>query len=140
MQALCHLDVQGESAIREIGAFLANAEDAQHETLVYADRLIRSAWTHRARTDTLMNQQALAWDVRRMSLVDRNVIRVALAELRDAVVPPSVVMDEAIEISREFSTADAPRFVNGLLDATAKAMAAETAKVLSPEPGTRNPE
>ncbi len=128
MQALCHLDVQGEPAVAEVGGFLSESEDAQHDTLVYADRLIRSAWASRSQTDALMNEYARAWDVTRMSLVDRNVVRTALAELRDGEVPARIVIDEAIEISRQFSTADAPRFVNGLLDALAKAMMAPAAE------------
>lgn len=120
MQALCHLDVQGDAGLKEVGLFLADADDPQ-ETLVYADRLIRGAWAARAESDALMQQQAHAWDVARMSPVERNVIRVALSELRDDTVPAKIVIDEAIEIAREFSTPEGARFVNGLLDAAWKA-------------------
>jgi N utilization substance protein B len=59
-----------------------------------------------------------------MSPVDRNVIRLAVVELEAGTVPPRVVMDEAIEISREYGSLESPRFVNGVLDALYKQQSA----------------
>ena len=53
----------------------------------------------------------------RLSPVERNVIRVAMVELPGGEVPPKVVINEAVEIGREFGGADSPRFINGILDA-----------------------
>jgi N utilization substance protein B len=61
------------------------------------------------------------WDLGRVALVDKNILRFALAELLYfADVPPAVIINEAIEIARRFSTDDAGRFVNGLLDRFAR--------------------
>jgi transcription antitermination factor NusB len=61
------------------------------------------------------------WEVSRMAVVDRNVLRLALYELIEQPdVPARVVIDEAIEIGREFGDAETPQFVNGVLDAVWK--------------------
>ena len=58
------------------------------------------------------------WDVSRMGVVDRNILRPALYELVEQPdVPVRVVIDEAIEIGREFGEAQTPQFINGVLDA-----------------------
>ncbi|MHC4090857.1 MAG: transcription antitermination protein NusB [Planctomycetota bacterium] len=57
------------------------------------------------------------WELARLSPVERNLIRVALGELAGGEVPPKVVINEAIEIGREYGGADSPRFINGILDA-----------------------
>jgi N utilization substance protein B len=61
------------------------------------------------------------WEIGRVSIVDKTILRIALSELlRCPEVPTSVIMNEAIEIARSFSSADAGRFVNGVLDALAR--------------------
>ena len=66
---------------------------------------------------------AKRWDLERISLVERNIMRVAVVELSAGRVPPKVVLDEAIEIGREFGGADSPRFINGVLDEILKRLA-----------------
>ena len=55
-----------------------------------------------------------------MALVDRSILRLAVHELRHQTAPPAVIISEAVKLAQEFSTADSPRFVNGVLDAVAK--------------------
>ena len=61
------------------------------------------------------------WEVSRMAVVDRNILRMAIYELVERPdVPARVVIDEAIEIAREFGDAETPQFINGVLDAVWK--------------------
>ena len=60
------------------------------------------------------------WPPKRMPAVDRAILRLGAWEILNTPVPPKVAIDEAIEISRAFSTSDSPRFVNGVLDAVLK--------------------
>ena len=119
MQFLCQLDVQGDDALDQVDAFLA-AADVRPATAEYAERLARGVWGRRTELDQRISRRSEHWAVERLSPVERNVIRVALAELPAGEVPPKVVINEAIEIGRQFGGADSPKFINGILDAVWK--------------------
>jgi N utilization substance protein B len=75
----------------------------------------------RAELDAVLRSFLDNWDLERVSLVDRNILRLALAEvLYFPDVPASVILDEAIEIANRYSSAEAGRFVNGVLDRLVK--------------------
>ena len=78
--------------------------------------LIRGVHRHREQIDTLLESQSRGWKLSRMPIVDRNLLRVALYELlHTPEVPTAVVIDEAVELAKDLSTADSGRFVNGVL-------------------------
>jgi N utilization substance protein B len=77
---------------------------------------------HRAELDEAIARHAKGWDIDRISPLDRNIMRVALYEVAHSDdVPTEVAIDEAIEIAKEYSGADAPSFVNGILGAAVRA-------------------
>lgn len=120
MQMLSQLDVQGEDALEQIESFLAESEADAH-TIDYARSIIQTCWEQHGAFDGRIAGQLRHWGLDRLSPVERNVIRVALMELSGGQVPPKVVINEAVEIGREYGGADTPRFVNGILDALWKA-------------------
>jgi N utilization substance protein B len=67
--------------------------------------------------DRLLAEHSANWRLDRMSVVDRNILRLAVYELLARVTPASVVINEAIEIAKRFSTPESTAFVNGVLDA-----------------------
>ena len=75
------------------------------------------AWEQRATIDTQVERLAPQWPPRRQPGVDRNLIRLAVWELTHSDTPPKVVLDEAIELAKNFSTENSPAFINGVLDA-----------------------
>src|SRR5205814_275441 len=79
--------------------------------------MARSAWDARETTDAWIERLAPQWPPRRQPGVDRNILRLAVWELTKADTPPKVVIDEAIELAKSFSTEQSPAFVNGVLDA-----------------------
>lgn len=82
----------------------------------YADGLVRGVAAHRARLDGLIAEHSIGWTLDRMPAVDRAILRIAAYELIYAVgVDMPVVVDEAVELAKLLSTADSPRFVNGVL-------------------------
>lgn len=91
-------------------------EAASPEALRYAEELVTGVQTHQADIDTLIAGYADRWAIRRMPVVDRTVLRMALFELlwRDDI-PVPVAINEAVELVKELSTDDSGRFVNGLL-------------------------
>lgn len=105
-QATRDVNPANESAMRE-------AYEARQRALAAAQR----AWEQNRWIDELLERIAPQWPPRRMPAVDRAILRLATWELNNTQTPPKVVLDEAIELSREFSTSDSPRFVNGVLDA-----------------------
>jgi len=74
-------------------------------------------WSQRETIDTWIERIAPQWPPRRQPGVDRNILRLAVWELTSSDTPPKVVIDEAIELAKEFSTEQSPSFVNGVLDA-----------------------
>jgi N utilization substance protein B len=76
-----------------------------------------SAWEQREVADVRIERLAPQWPPRRQPAVDRNILRLAVWELTNAQTPPKVVLDEAIELAKHFSTEQSAAFVNGVLDA-----------------------
>lgn len=92
-----------------------NAEEAA--TRAFADTLIRGVLQHRDALDDIIRKHAKNWDLHRMAVVDRNIMRLAIHEMihRDDI-PPVVSINEAVDIAKKFSTHDSGKFVNGILD------------------------
>jgi N utilization substance protein B len=74
-------------------------------------------WGQRELIDARIERLAPQWPPRRQPGVDRSLIRLAVWEMTNADTPPKVVIDEAIELAKQFSTEQSPAFVNGVLDA-----------------------
>jgi transcription antitermination protein NusB len=72
---------------------------------------------HREDLDETIAAYAKGWTVDRIAPLDLNVMRVALFEIEEDLAPPEVAINEAIEIAKEYSGADAPKFINGVLGA-----------------------
>lgn len=84
---------------------------------LFADPLIRGTLEHRADIDSKISHYAKNWDLHRMAVVDRNVLRLAIYEmLYREDIPPVVSINEAVDIAKRFSTEDSGKFVNGILD------------------------
>jgi transcription antitermination protein NusB len=94
--------------------------------------MARGAWAQREQIDTRVDRLAPNWPSRRQPPVDRNLIRLAIWELTSADTPPKVVLDEAIELAKEFSTEQSPSFVNGVLDAVLREHRALVAEGVAP--------
>ena len=73
--------------------------------------------------DALIVQHAQNWRLERMAIIDRAILRLAIYELRNGETPPQVVLNEAVELAKKFSSEEAGSFVNGILDAIRKALA-----------------
>jgi N utilization substance protein B len=82
----------------------------------YAARLVRGVAAHAERIDALLAGHSHGWPLERMPAVDRNLLRIGVFELLWADdVPDAVAISEAVQLARDLSTEDSPRFVNGLL-------------------------
>jgi N utilization substance protein B len=78
-------------------------------------RLATGVWEHLEELDSAIAAAATGWRIERMPPVDRNLLRLALYELRFTTTPVGVIVSEAVELAKHFSTANSGRFINGVL-------------------------
>lgn len=123
LQMLYALELRGAEALEELDAFLqhhtrgAGDEHGQNDMVAYARRLVLGAWERRQDLNDWIEHIAENWRLERMAHVDRNVLRLAIYELLyETDVPFKVVINEAIELAKRFSTSQSGAFVNGILD------------------------
>jgi len=82
----------------------------------FAESIVRGTRARQQKIDELIARAAERWDLDRMAVVDRNILRAGIFELWTGEVPPKVAINEALEIARKFSTEESTRFINGVLD------------------------
>ncbi len=129
------LDILFESELRglDTGGSLNQRQDASEAGLRdYTVEIVNGVIANREAIDALIAQYAAGWTIDRMPVVDRNLLRIAVFELRfagqtvgDVGVPAPVVINEAVELATELSTDASPAFVNGVLSAIARAAPAD---------------
>jgi N utilization substance protein B len=83
----------------------------------FAELLVNETIKEQNKIDSLIEKYAENWELSRMATVDRNILRIGACEmLKTPQTPINVIIDEAVEIAKKFSTADSSKFVNGILD------------------------
>jgi len=122
LQLLYAWDQIGEDRadIRPLWAAICAARGASPLTEDGALDLAAAVLRDRGRLDDVLRLAAENWRLERLAVVDRNVLRLALAELERGATPVKVVIDEAIRLARWFGAARSPAFVNGILDRVAR--------------------
>lgn len=116
MQALYQLDVQGAAVMKLLAQFFEENEEDQ-SIRKHASEWTMGAWEHLKRIDELIVGSTIKWQFSRLSPVDKSTLRLAVYQLLWCPdIPPKVVINEAIEIAKKYSTDKSPAFVNGVLD------------------------
>lgn len=123
LQMLFEWDVTHQKAARVEQLFWKSARAAD-STRKFANQLFEGAIAEADLTDKLVQKLSENWKLERLAAVDRSILRLAIYELRFGTAPPKVVIDEALELAKKFSSADAPSFLNGILDAARKTLEA----------------
>ena len=83
----------------------------------YYEATLRGVWEHRAEIDALIRRAAENWRLERMTLVDRNILRLGAFEIRHADdIPFVVAINEAVDLGKRFGSEDSGAFINGVLD------------------------
>ncbi|HEY7039943.1 MAG TPA: transcription antitermination factor NusB [Methylomirabilota bacterium] len=117
LQLLYQLDVQGEDNPQPHLDDFWLRHPVDREARDFAESLVRGTKTHEAEIDELIARYAENWELDRMAVVDRNILRQGIFELRwTSGVPPKVAINEALEVAKKFSTQESSRFINGILD------------------------
>lgn len=133
LQLLYQIDLRGAEILAEAAAFV-RAEEEDKQTQAFALQLVEGVQAHRAELDRIIQEVAQNWDIARMAVIDRNVLRLSTFELLHcADIPPKVSINEAIELGKRYSTQNSGGFINGVLDKIKERHCAR-AKVASPVP------
>ncbi|HEY7116546.1 MAG TPA: transcription antitermination factor NusB [Tepidisphaeraceae bacterium] len=115
MQILFLWDTQNQRS-EELARTVSTEPDEDPETRRQAMEMATGTWEQRESIDRWVERLAPQWPPRRQPAVDRNLLRLAVWELTNTVTPPKVVIDEAIELAKQYSTENSGAFVNGVLD------------------------
>jgi transcription antitermination factor NusB len=116
LQFLYQLDLRGDDLLDEAKTFV-RGEERDAETARFAIRLVQGTFEHKDEIDRVIQGVAQNWNISRMAVVDRNVLRLATYELLHCDdIPPKVAINEAIELGKRYSTQNSGAFINGILD------------------------
>ena len=119
MRALYRSEVVGD-ALDQIVSDMAGDAGIPEAARDYARQLSHLVDEHRAEIDKVLREALTRWDLKRLAVIDRCVLRIGVAELLyEPEVPTRVILDEAIEIAKQFGSSKSGRFVNGVLDRVA---------------------
>ena len=124
LQMLFQLDMGHQEPEQVRRTFWSERQDLDEKVREFADELFRVACERREEIDQLIERNAEHWRMDRMAAVDRNLLRAGVGEfLGFPQTPPPVVINEALEIARRFSTPESVQFINGVLDSVARELA-----------------
>ncbi len=116
VQDLYILDLRGPEVMDQLVSFLQEGS-RDREVQEFALRLITGTRDTMDVVDKKLSSVARNWEISRMAVVDRNILRMAIFELLYCDdIPPKVTINEAIELGKRFSTANSGSFINGILD------------------------
>ncbi len=124
VQMLFQSDMGKQDAEQVRKTFWSERKEMDEPVRDFADDIFRVAMDRAADIDQIIEKHASNWRMDRMAAVDRNVMRAAVAEfLGFPQTPAPVVINEALEIARKFSSPEAVNFINGVLDSVSKDLA-----------------
>lgn len=115
------LDFLYEGDIRGISAeevLKVRVQELEYPIREYTRELVVGVCEHRARIDEIITMRAKSWDLDRMPVLDRNILRLSAYELLwRSDIPPAVAIDEGVELAKSLSTDESPAYINGVLSA-----------------------
>jgi N utilization substance protein B len=121
MQMLFQGDLGKQTPDEVRALFWPSRDDVDPETRGFADDLYRVATARQPEVDALIETHAQNWRLERMAVVDRNLLRAAIAEMLGFPnTPPAIVINESLEIARRYAAPESVPFLNGILDAVAR--------------------
>ena len=123
LQMLFQADMGKQPSDQVRKTFWSERKDTEEDVRGFADDLFRVAQERGEEIDRVIEAHAEHWRMERMAAVDRNVLRAAVAEfLAYPSTPKPVIINEALEIARKFSSPESVTFINGVLDSVARDM------------------
>ena len=118
LQAIYAQEFHGSDMDSTFEHMLDPEDTPEEDVIIYSKRLCLLTIQHLHEMDELIKKRSKNWDIDRITIMDRLILRMSLAEmLYEVEVPPKVSITEGVEIAKQFSTSDSSSFINGILDA-----------------------
>jgi N utilization substance protein B len=120
LRLLYQLELTGDDSESALDHYWQDLPPKLATSRTFAEQLARAVRDRSDEIDRLIDRAASNWQLDRLSTIDLSILRLAVGELLACDVPMEVVIDEAVELARDYSDANAPAFVNGVLDRIAR--------------------
>jgi N utilization substance protein B len=129
LQILFQLDLTGERDMDDVFREFWEGNDEPEEVREFTYAIVKNTRENLEKIDSLIKDAAEHWSIERMAVIDRNILRAATYEIVfRSDIPPSVAINEALEIAKKYSTEDSAPFINGILDRIAHSVTTSTQK------------
>ncbi len=117
LKILYQFDIVKRPIEAVIESYWSAEESKDIEVISYANLLVRGIGVNTDVIDNKISEYATNWQLKRMAVIDRNVMRIGLYELKHATdIPPKVAINEAVELAKKYGDMESSKFVNGILD------------------------
>ena len=117
LKILYQMEMTGREPSEALPAFWQQEPDHPQDVRDFAARLVEGIHAHMPEIDGKLGEYAANWQLSRMAVIDRNVLRIGLFELKFAAdIPPKVAINEAVDLAKKYGDHDSGKFVNGILD------------------------
>ena len=124
MQMLFQWDMSQQDPAKLETKFWKSAKAAD-KTRAFANQLFEGTAKEVSALDDIIRKHCENWRFERLAAIDRAILRLAIHEMGSADTPPKVVLNEAVELAKKFSSEESGAFVNGILDSVHKSLAAK---------------
>lgn len=114
MQLLYQMDLNSDFSQNTIDLSLEN-NDWKTEEADFIKESAEEMLSRLEEIDKIISDNLKGWTLERISMVDKQILRIAVYEMLKGQIPNKIIIDEAIEIAKKYSTVDAPKFINGIL-------------------------
>lgn len=114
---LYQAEITGRELEKLSGEFWEEREDKDPEIYDFSHRLVEGVTTNQDHIDNKISEYATNWQLRRMAVIDRNILRLGVYELLyTSDIPSKVTINEAVELAKKYGDLESSKFVNGILD------------------------
>jgi len=116
LQILYQIDVTGDPVDAVLNQYW-HTRNRNPEVVDFANEIVKGTTEHLSEIDAIISQHSENWEISKMPIIDRNILRFAIYEiLYMDDIPPRVTIDEAIDLANNFGTPNSGKFINGILD------------------------
>jgi len=117
LKMLYQFDITKRPMEAVVQSYWQAEETKDQEIIAYANLLAQGISAHVQEIDQKISDYATNWQIKRMAIIDRNVMRIGLYELQHTTdIPPKVAINEAVELAKKYGDLESSKFVNGILD------------------------
>jgi len=116
LQVLYQIDVTGDPVDAVLNQYW-HTRNRNPEVVDFANEIVKGTIEHLSEIDTTISQHSESWEISKMPIVDRNILRFAIYEiLYMDDIPPKVTIDEAVDLANDYGMPNSGKFINGVLD------------------------